>query len=76
MTEPNDRPIVTGSPASDKALIVSVGQDAYVAMDKGSITDDHMLVIPTNHYPNTLRMPTTCVTRPSEHTNTSNGCLL
>ena len=49
--------IPAGSPSSDKALIVSVGNESYLALDKGPIRDDHVLIIPTNHYPNTIRMP-------------------
>lgn len=49
-----------GSPSSDKALIVSVGNESYLAVDKGPISDDHVLIIPTNHYPNTLRMSERC----------------
>lgn len=45
-----------GSPSSDKALIVSVGHASYLAIDKGPISEDHVLIVPTHHYPNTLKM--------------------
>ena len=47
---------VVGSPSSDKALIVSVANESYLAVDKGPISDDHVLIIPTHHYPSTLRV--------------------
>lgn len=46
-----------GSSASDKGLVASVGSECYIAVDKGPISDDHVLIIPTSHYRSTLEMP-------------------
>lgn len=46
-----------GSSASDKSLVASVGSECYIALDKGPISDDHVLIIPTSHQSSTLEMP-------------------
>lgn len=35
-------------------MIVSVGESFYCALPKGSLVDDHVLIIPIEHLPNTL----------------------
>ncbi|CAN8248364.1 unnamed protein product [Cochlearia groenlandica] len=42
------------SPSVESHLIVSVGESFYCALPKGSLVDEHMLVIPIEHLPNTL----------------------
>eukprot|EP00210_Caulerpa_lentillifera_P001468 g1409.t1 len=49
-----------GSPSSDKGLIVSIGNESYLTVDKGPIVDEHVLIIPTSHYPSTLRLTDSC----------------
>ncbi|GMH33389.1 hypothetical protein BSKO_01223 [Bryopsis sp. KO-2023] len=51
-----------GSDSSDKGLVASVGAECYIAMDKGPISSDHVLIIPTSHHCNTLHMPQGCYT--------------
>lgn len=36
---------------ADTSLVASVGEEAYLALDKGAITDDHVLILPVEHYP-------------------------
>ncbi|KAH9391091.1 hypothetical protein TYRP_006685 [Tyrophagus putrescentiae] len=37
------------SPNIDKTLIVSIGDFSYLAVAKGGLTDDHMMIVPINH---------------------------
>jgi diadenosine tetraphosphate (Ap4A) HIT family hydrolase len=32
------------------------GEECYVALDKGPITDQHVLILPIEHYPSTLHL--------------------
>lgn len=45
------------NPNADINLVCSVGEESYIALDKGAITDDHVLVVPVEHYPSTLDVP-------------------
>ncbi|WZZ21403.1 hypothetical protein YC2023_122790 [Brassica napus] len=44
------------SPSVESHLIVSVGESFYCALPKGSLVDDHILIIPIEHLPNTLAL--------------------
>ena len=37
-----------------KILVVPAGEDCYLAVDKGAITDQHVLVLPVEHFPSSL----------------------
>ena len=39
------------NPNADVHLVVSVGSECYCALDKGPITEDHVLVVPIDHVP-------------------------
>lgn len=41
----------------DINLVSSVGEEVYVALDKGPITPHHCLIIPIEHYPSWAAMP-------------------
>ncbi|KAI8475170.1 MAG: CwfJ C-terminus 1-domain-containing protein-like protein [Monoraphidium minutum] len=41
----------------DVNLVASVGDEAYVALDKGQITPTHALVVPIEHYPSLVSLP-------------------
>lgn len=41
-------------------LIVTVGESCYCALPKGPLVDDHVLIIPIEHLPNTLCVPVEC----------------
>jgi len=40
------------SPHVEKHLVVSIGNEAYLALPKGGISDDHALIIPIAHHNN------------------------
>jgi len=41
----------------EKHLIVSVGTHCYLALPKGGLTDDHVLILPIGHHPNLVDLP-------------------
>jgi diadenosine tetraphosphate (Ap4A) HIT family hydrolase len=41
----------------DVNLVASVGEEVYLALDKGPISPQHCLVIPIEHYPSWAAMP-------------------
>ena len=45
------------SPEVAKHLIVSVGSHAYLALPKGGLTDDHLLICPVGCYPSQVSLP-------------------
>jgi len=38
-------------------LLKRAGEECYVALDKGAITDQHVLVLPVEHFPSYLAAP-------------------
>ncbi|XP_027330082.1 zinc finger CCCH domain-containing protein 64 isoform X3 [Abrus precatorius] len=44
------------SPNVESHLIVSIGENYYLALAKGPLVDDHVLIIPVEHMPNTLSL--------------------
>ncbi|PSC76403.1 Zinc finger CCCH domain-containing 64 [Micractinium conductrix] len=46
------------NPNADVELVASVGEECYVALDKGAITDQHCLMLPVEHFPCSLAAPT------------------
>ncbi|KAI3694412.1 hypothetical protein L1987_77377 [Smallanthus sonchifolius] len=45
------------SPNVESHLITSVGENCYCALAKGPLVQDHMLILPIEHLPNTLSSP-------------------
>ena len=45
------------SPNVDTHLIVCIGTEAYVALPKGGVDDNHVLIVPVSHHPNTVMAP-------------------
>lgn len=41
-------------------LITSIGENCYLALAKGPLIEDHMLILPVEHLPNTLSSPPEC----------------
>lgn len=37
-------------------LIISIGENYYLALAKGPLVEDHVLIIPVEHMPNTLSL--------------------
>ncbi|XP_073234867.1 CWF19-like protein 1 isoform X3 [Porites lutea] len=45
-----------GSPQVEKHLVVSVGDDSYVALAKGGLVPDHVLICPIGHFESTVKL--------------------
>lgn len=45
------------NPSADVDLVVSIGEECYVAIDKGAISDTHVLILPVDHYACSLDAP-------------------
>ncbi|XP_042057681.1 zinc finger CCCH domain-containing protein 64-like [Salvia splendens] len=48
------------SPNLESHLITSIGEHCYCALAKGPLVQDHVLIIPIEHLPNTLSLPPEC----------------
>ncbi|KAL8498124.1 hypothetical protein ACS0TY_021451 [Phlomoides rotata] len=48
------------SPSVESHLITSIGEFCYCALAKGPLVEDHVLLIPVEHLPNTLSLPPEC----------------
>jgi len=46
-----------GSPQVEKHLVISVGLQTYLALAKGGLTPDHVLICPIHHYHSTVVVP-------------------
>lgn len=44
------------SPNVESHLIISIGENYYLALAKGPLVEDHILIIPVEHMPSTLSM--------------------
>lgn len=45
-----------GSPQVEKHLVVSVGDDSYVALAKGGLVPDHVLICPIGHFESSVKL--------------------
>ena len=45
------------NPNADIQLVVSVGQESYVVLDKGPINDTHVLILPIEHHACSIDLP-------------------
>jgi diadenosine tetraphosphate (Ap4A) HIT family hydrolase len=41
----------------EKHLVVSIGDHCYLALPKGPLTDNHVLILPIAHHPCALELP-------------------
>ncbi|KAL2553721.1 Zinc finger CCCH domain-containing protein 64 [Forsythia ovata] len=48
------------SPSVESHLIATIGEHYYCALAKGPLVQDHLLIIPVEHSPNTLSLPSEC----------------
>jgi len=55
-------------------LIVSVGESFYCALPKGSLVEDHILIIPIEHLPNTLVLSPEVESELSRYQNGLRNC--
>uniref|UniRef100_A0A671YDY5 CWF19-like protein 1 n=1 Tax=Sparus aurata TaxID=8175 RepID=A0A671YDY5_SPAAU len=44
------------SPQVEKHLVISIGSHCYLAMAKGGLTPDHMLILPIGHYQSVVEL--------------------
>ncbi|XP_066524255.1 CWF19-like protein 1 [Hoplias malabaricus] len=49
------------SPEVEKHLVISIGTHCYMAMAKGCLTPDHVLLLPIGHYQSVVDMPSDVV---------------
>ena len=45
------------SPKVEKHLVVSIGEEVYVALAKGPLVPEHVLILPITHYPAGSQLP-------------------
>lgn len=48
------------TPELERHLIVSIGQEAYLALPKGALSHDHILIIPIVHEKSTIQLSPSC----------------
>ncbi|GLI67306.1 hypothetical protein VaNZ11_011492 [Volvox africanus] len=49
-----------GSAAADTELVASVGEEVYLAVDKGPITPEHVLIVPIDHLSASVALSPRC----------------
>jgi len=47
------------SPKVEKHLVVSIGEEVYLALAKGPLVPEHVLILPVTHYPAGAHLPDT-----------------
>ncbi|KAH7619036.1 hypothetical protein Ndes2526B_g05985 [Nannochloris sp. 'desiccata'] len=62
------------NPNADTALVASVGEECYVALDKGPITDRHVLVLPVEHHACTVETPTNTTSEIDRYMSALKSC--
>lgn len=45
------------SPEVEKHLVISVGDEVYLALAKGGLVDEHLLILPVEHHQSLLNLP-------------------
>ncbi|KAK2987540.1 hypothetical protein RJ640_021594 [Escallonia rubra] len=59
-TRSNECWFCLSSPNVESHLITSIGEHCYCALAKGPLVQDHVLILPVEHLPNTLSSPPEC----------------
>ncbi|KAL4423189.1 hypothetical protein ABPG77_000322 [Micractinium sp. CCAP 211/92] len=62
------------NPNADVELVASVGEECYVALDKGAITDQHVLVLPVEHYASSLAAPASTTEEMARYLSALRSC--
>ena len=62
------------NPNADTALVASVGEECYVALDKGAITDRHVLLLPIEHYSCSLETPASTAAEMDRYISALKSC--
>jgi len=45
------------NPQAEKHLVISVGEESYLALAKGGLIETNILIVPMEHHPNSLALP-------------------
>ncbi|KAF5835451.1 CwfJ C-terminus 1-domain-containing protein-like protein [Dunaliella salina] len=63
-----------GSSSVDLSLVASVGNEAYVTLDKGAISDYHVLLVPVDHFPSSVSLSPPCFTEMERYLSALRTC--
>ncbi len=58
----------------DINLVASVGEECYVALDKGPITPQHVLIVPIEHFPSSMAVPEGCYEEMQRYLSALKAC--
>ncbi|XP_027019704.2 CWF19-like protein 1 [Tachysurus fulvidraco] len=57
------------SPEVEKHLVISIGTHCYMALAKGGLTPDHVLLLPIGHYQSVVELPSEAVDELQKYKN-------
>lgn len=57
------------SPSVEKHLVINVGDATYLALAKGGLVDEHLLICPIEHYQSTLSLPGNVIQELNQYKN-------
>lgn len=60
--------------AADVALVASVGEEVYMALDKGPISPQHVLLVPIEHYPSLAAVHASCYAEMERYLSALRAC--
>ncbi|KAL3841854.1 hypothetical protein ACJMK2_019951 [Sinanodonta woodiana] len=63
-----------GSPQVEKHLVVSVGEQTYLALAKGGLVPDHVLILPIGHYQSTVMASSEVIEELDKYKNALKKC--
>lgn len=63
-----------GSPEVEKHLVVSVGDETYLALAKGGLVGDHILILPIGHHQSTVLAPSEVVNEIDKYKSALKKC--
>lgn len=62
------------NPNADVELVASVGEECYVALDKGAITDQHVLILPVEHFASSQAAPSSATEEMQRYVSALRSC--
>ncbi|MEW5297133.1 MAG: hypothetical protein WDW36_000361 [Sanguina aurantia] len=63
-----------GSSSVDVSLVASVCEESYLALDKGPISDEHVLIIPVDHYASSMALTPLCYGEVERYLSSLRSC--
>ena len=54
--------------------VIDTGEESYVAVDKGAITDSHVLVLPIEHWPSSLHLSASAYSEMERYLSALRSC--